>query len=619
MRGQQPWPDVHRVVAGGVAVDIAPEGLRHLAVHGREVVANLYPAVRARDWGTLPATPAGADLEVTGSRIVLWRAENVGDHLQSLLNVSWEQPGVLTASVTLTALRDVEINRWGLNICLDAADWADARVLEMPGETRFPRHVAPQRVESGVLKGLFPPMPRLTLRRSDGTAVRIISDGQLLEAEDQRNWTDPTFKIYSGSLSAPLPLVIGEGTVLRQSLRLVVDQEPPAGAGDEEQVVIGTLRELPFVGVQANDGDPLRQRYIPSALAALSVDHLRIDTEYPDIDAPDARLPGAAPVIELAVLVPEVSPAILASIAAAATRLPAGSRVLLHRTGRRTTDATAAAALAGLLSTSRPDLVLVPGSDAYYADLNRDRPRADGLISFSITPTVHAFDTESVFATLSIQEELVRQAREVFRAAPAVSPVTLRLRGDPEVPDAPASARRRVCQRHIDDRLDRLEGAAWTLGSVHALTEGGAYSGTWHELVGARGLLRSEGDRISVVPAFHALSLLGARRRPRVRPVTVLGGGVVGLLCTDPPRLVLASQRPWEQDVRLEPWATPALSRRRLRVRDMTAAATSLSWWDGPGEPIARPGSITLEPFELTEVRLENAVPAGGSGSRRTR
>ena len=186
------------------------------------------------------------------------------------------------------------------------------------------------------------------------------------------------------------------------------------------------------------------------------------------------------------------------------------------------------------------------------------------------------------------------------------------------MPDAPASARRRICERHLDERLDRLEGAAWTFGSVHAVTQGGAYSATWHEMVGARGLLRPDRDRISVVPAFHALSVLGARRRPRVRPVTLLRGGVVGLLFTDPPRLVLASQRPWDQDVRLEPWATPALSRRRLRTGDLTAAAAALSWWDSPGEPIERHGSITLEPFELTEVRLENAVPAGGSVSRRT-
>jgi hypothetical protein len=299
-----------------------------------------------------------------------------------------------------------------------------------------------------------------------------------------------------------------------------------------------------------------------------------------------------------------VGPGVLAAVACAAALLPPRSRILLHRTGRRTTDAAAAAALTSLLAATRPDLVVVPGTDAYYADLNRDRPAYDDLVSFSITPTVHAFDTESVFATLPVQDELIRQSRQTFAAAPVVSPITLRLRGDPELPGAPASARRHIAQRHVDERLGGLEGAAWTFGSVHALTRAGAYSGTWHELLGARGLLRPGPDHAAVVPAFHALSVLQARHRPRVRPVTMLDGGVVGLLFLDRPRLVLSSQRPWEQEVRLDPWAPPVLSRRRLRSPDLAAAAATMSWWDRPGQATDRDPTVVLESFELTELTL---------------
>ena len=249
--------------------------------------------------------------------------------------------------------------------------------------------------------------------------------------------------------------------------------------------------------------------------------------------------------------------------------------------------------------------MVVPGTDAYYTDLNRDRSRYDDFVSFSITPTVHAVDTESIFATLPVQAELVRQTRKAFGAAPVVSPITLRLRGDPEWPGAPASARRGVTERHIDQRLDGLEGAAWTFGSVHAVTQGGAYSGTWHELLGPRGLLRPGSDHAEVVPAFHALSVLRAWRRPRVRPVTVLDGGVVGLLFVDRPRLVLSSQRPWEQEVRLGAWAPPVLSRRRLRTEDLAAAAATVSWWDRTGPVEAPHEAVTLEPFELTELSLK--------------
>src|SRR4051812_22197578 len=120
MFGPRPWPDVHRAVAGGVGGGVPPSGPPPPSLRGEEGVANLYTAVRARDWGILPAIPVGGELEVGRSGIVLRREEKVGDHLRSVLDVSWKEPGILTAAVTLTALADVEINRWGFNTCLDA-------------------------------------------------------------------------------------------------------------------------------------------------------------------------------------------------------------------------------------------------------------------------------------------------------------------------------------------------------------------------------------------------------------------------------------------------------------------------------------------------------------------
>ena len=332
--------------------------------------------------------------------------------------------------------------------------------------------------------------------------------------------------------------MIRAGTVLRQALRVVVEQTQVAGGPDDEPAALGAVTPLPFVGVQANDDDPLCRDDVAAALAVLDVDHVRIDAEYPDLPAPD--LAGTA--VEFAVLVPEVSAGFLAPVAQAAADLPSGSRVLLHRAGRRTTDAAAAAALAGLLA--RPDLTVIPGSDAYYADLNRDRPRSDGFLFVQ-----HDADRARVR-----HREPLRHVAGAGRAGTA-DPGGVRGGGggQPDHPPAqgrPGAARR--ARRRPPPRVGTARrraarparGHAWTFGSVHAMTRGGAHSATWHELIGARGLLRTERYSVTVVPAFHALSVLRARRRPRVRPVTLLGGGVVGLLFADADRLVLASQRP---------------------------------------------------------------------------
>jgi hypothetical protein len=429
--------------------------------------------------------------------------------------------------------------------------------------------------------------------------LHMRSEGLPLEMEDQRNWTDSTFKVYSGSLRAPRPIRLKRGAVLRQELTLKVSDAPkPLAAGRGAPITVGPPVELPLVGVQFNDPLPTNARPAEELLAELGVDHVRIDADWPN--PPELGSVADLPV-ELAELVDEISDERLAYVAAAAARLPRNSRVLLHLTGRRTTGVEATEALSALLIGTRADIEVVPGSDAYFVDVNRDRPRCADSVSFSMTPTVHAADTESIFATLPVQSQAVRQARGMFGADVFVSPVTLRIRGNPESREAGPEARRQLDSQHLDTRLHRLEGAAWTLGSVHALTVAGATSATWHELGGPRGLIRAHGaDDVS--PAFHALSLLRARERPEVRPVTAAEGGVVGFEFPGRGELVLVSLRPWVQEVELRGWAPALLDRRRLRSEDLAAAARTSRWWNRPAEPVDSSQAITLEPFEITRL-----------------
>ena len=104
-------------------------------------------------------------------------------------------------------------------------------------------------------------------------------------------------------------------------------------------------------------------------------------------------------------------------------------------------------------------------------------------------------------------------------------------------------------------------------------------------------------------PAFHALSVLRADDRPRVRPVTALGGGIVGLIFVDQHRIVLASQRPWEQRLPLTAWSPPCTRRRRLRAAEVGTAAATLAWWnEAEHVPLDPEEHLVLAPFELTEL-----------------
>lgn len=588
-----------RVRAGTGSLDLAPEGVRHIAFAGREVVSSLYAAARAADWSTYLFSPVVQEIQVDPQGLLLVREEIVEGLLSSRLRLHFADAGSLTALLELTALSDVDLNRWGFNICLEAGEWGGASVLEHSGAS-LPNEIAPQPVVDGVIHGLFPPTPTLALRHRDGMTLRLGSEGLPLEMEDQRNWTDSTFKVYSGSLQAPRPIRLAPGTTLRQELTITVSNVPkPLAVVGAAPVAVGPPVELPRVGVQLNDPLPSGAAPIEELLRKLGVDHVRIDQDGPE--PPEVtRLPDVP--VELAVLVDELDGRTLRHVAAVAGRLPRESRVLLHQTARRTTGIEAAEALSTLLAGTRNDILIVPGSDAYFVDLNRDRPKCAGSVSFSITPTVHASDTESIFSTLPVQCQAVRQARQILAADVVVSPVTLRLRGNPEWREAAPDARRQLGPQHLDARLHRLEGAAWTMGSVHALTLAEAASGTWHELGGPRGLVHARGEAVEVSPAFHALSALQARERPVIRAVTTADGGVTGLMFPARAELLLVSQRPWIQRLPLRGWGPELLDRRRLRGEDLPAAVRTSHWWDQSAEPLDSPEAITLEPFEITRL-----------------
>ena len=116
-------------------------------------------------------------------------------------------------------------------------------------------------------------------------------EGDTFETEDQRNWTDASFKTYGGALSTPLPLALAAGHTVRQKVTFVL---PAAGAlatpapGDQPMRVAlpmtGTI-PLPSVGArfapEAGDPDPLRT----AACGRLGLGHLLVDVDL-------RRMPG---------------------------------------------------------------------------------------------------------------------------------------------------------------------------------------------------------------------------------------------------------------------------------------------------------------------------------------
>ena len=64
-----------------------------------------------------------------------------------------------------------------------------------------------------------------------GVSVECRMEGDTFEMEDQRNWTDASYKTYVRPLALPWPYTLAKGTVIEQAVRLSVHGTPAAGPG----------------------------------------------------------------------------------------------------------------------------------------------------------------------------------------------------------------------------------------------------------------------------------------------------------------------------------------------------------------------------------------------------
>jgi hypothetical protein len=168
-----------------------------------------------------------------------------------------------------------------------------------------------------------------------------------------------------------------------------------------------------------------------------------------------------------------------------------------------------------------PQILLGTGVNAYFAELNRNRPaieKAD-FVSFTVCPQVHAFDHASLVENLEAQAEVVKSARILFPGKPIlISPVSLKQRFNVVATAPETEPPSGVLPSSVDVRQASVFAASWTLGSLKFLAQSGASLVTYFETVGWKGLIHGEfqsncpekfsSKANNVFPVFEALKAL---------------------------------------------------------------------------------------------------------------
>jgi D-apionolactonase len=484
--------------------DAATGWLRAVRLGGVELVQAIYGAVRDRNWGTI--APRMETVEIRdgeGGFQISFDVECVAPDI----DFSWhgkivaEEDGVLTYRFVGEARKGFWRNRIGVCV-LHPADVCEGKACRIEAANGamldgvFPRFVAPHQP--------FKDVRAMAYEVAPGLGVELRFTGEIFETEDQRNWTDASFKTYGTPLDLPFPVWIEPGTRVEQTVTLRMlgwrNFAQHANGGDscaELSILDDVERSLPDIGFgAASHGTPLSE-IEATRLRELRPAHLRVDLDLSAAEwrnrlrlaAQDALAIGAK--LHLAVFLSDAAEEELSALAAAAQELATAVSLWLifHKSGATTSTRWVRLAEAALPAGA----TLAAGTNANFAELNRARPdsRETALPCYSINPQVHAFDDESLIENLGGQAATVESVRQFAPRPIVISPITLRPRFNVVATGDEASVEGQLPPQ-VDERQMKLIGATWTVGSLAKLaTKEGIHSLTYFETTGWLGLMET--------------------------------------------------------------------------------------------------------------------------------
>lgn len=637
LRGtHEPAPKRVELRAGPLSMVFEPEGtfLRYIRLGDREVLRGVYVAIRDRNWGTVP--PKVSNLRVEKGDGDFRLAFDVECREREIYfvwggTIAGEADGTVVYAMDGVARSTFLRNRIGFCVLLSTRECAGRPcVVEgVDGGTErgeFPRHISPHQP--------FKEVRAISHEVLPGLHARVRFEGDVFETEDQRNWTDASFKTYCTPLDRPFPVEVAEGAAVNQSVTLTLHGEartvprPEAAAREVVfEVGEGPSVALPGIGLcAASHGEPLTGQEL-ELLKALNLAHLRVDLR-PSEPGYERAL-GRAAEEASALGVPLEAALFLSDEAEEELRVLAGdleglgppriARWLVFREGGMPASEQGFRLAREHLSGLDPEAAFGTGTDAFFAELNRERPKYVGpdFVCYSISPQVHASDDASIAETLEAQAETVRSARRFTGGLPVVvSPVTLKPRFNPVATGPEPDPAPGELPLQVDPRQASLFAAGWTLGSVKYLSEGGALAATYYETTGWRGVMEGEGgsplpERFpslpgAVFPVYHALADIGGFAGGEVvpsrssDPLRVEG---VALRKGDRTRVLLTNLGPESRTVRLA-GRVPAEARvRRLDADNVERAMRSPeSFGTEPGEQARLVEKIELAPYSVARL-----------------
>ncbi|HEV7249281.1 MAG TPA: hypothetical protein VGN93_20095 [Shinella sp.] len=607
-------PESWSLAAGALGVVLQDGNLRTLRFRGHEVLRAIAFLVRDKDWGTCSAAIADLSIEETeGGFSVSYRARFTapsGAHLDCDIGISGTAEGV-SFSADCVSDADFETARAGFVVLHPVVGLAGQPVQVQHGDgslelARWPEEIEPWQP--------FKDIAAITHGVAPGIEATTEFGGDTFEMEDQRNWTDGSYKTYVRPLALPWPYFVPANQPFGQRISVAIHAEEGAATtvGTEEVISVElrpTSLRFPELGIGLRPECFAEEVAALGLLGMLGARHLIAHFD-PGAGHGEAALKGYAEIaarsglkVTLELAVPCLRPLDeeMAEFAALVgnCNLTLDTLFVCPSVDRQSTppgsvwpDCPPLEDLHAAARAAFPGIRLGGGMMSYFTELNRKRVPGDNIdyISHCTNPIVHAADDLSVMQTFEALRHVVRSARALYGDKPyRIGPSTIAMRQNPygsATKENPAGAR--IAMANVDPRHNGQFGAAWTLAYAATVASAGLEVLTLSTLAGPFGLVAGDGEpttKDAPRPLAHVLARLGTLAGEALVAVeTSRPDAVLGLASKD--RLLLANITPEAKAIELA--AKPR------KVLQIGAEATEL-----PAE-----AQITLPPYGCVEIVL---------------
>lgn len=494
-------PRVVFLQAGPFSCQYESGNIRYIRAGGKEMIRMIYPALRDHNWGTIIPDISNEQIQKSEyhfqiSYDCLYEENEI--HFQARYHIKGDAKGNFIFTLDGEAKSTFRKNRIGFNVL---------HPPEVAGEKYIVRHTDGSQEEGHFPEIISPHQPIMDIKAlgwdAGGAWMEVEFEGDIFEMEDQRNWTDASFKTYSTPLSKPFPVVIKEGATIHQQVKLKLGNPCNQPVPAQEDIMVNIGREkfpLPAIGIgQSSEFTTLKQQDV-DLLKQLSFSHYRVDLNLNDdeVEVKWKRAVKESAQLDLAL---ELALHFSANSARELEKLkellalhqPSLRKLVIFSQDHKSTPES-------LISQLMPELRIlfqaVPiggGTDCFFTELNRNPLKHPGLdfLSYSINPQVHQFDNQSLVETLKAQTYTLESASSFAQGKPVhISPITLKMRFNPNATGPEPQTPSNELPPQVDTRQMSLFGAAWTMGSIKYLSEHEVASLTFFETIGRRGLLQ---------------------------------------------------------------------------------------------------------------------------------